>query len=136
MSTVTYTSPVGYQFQIGAIVFVSDLVFANFLNGQFVTVTSVTSNTFTGAISAHAAYGTANGYRHGDPVDVFNDVDAHRWYWRGVLDGSFDQHTTNTIEHFTDERQHSDAPGLPRSRLRGQSDDDGGGNHGDGCGDA
>lgn len=55
--TVTYSSSVGYQFQIGAIVYLNDVVYANFVNGQFVTVTSVTSNTFTGAIAAHAAYG-------------------------------------------------------------------------------
>lgn len=58
--TITYTSSVGYQFQIGAIAYITDVVYANFLNGQFVTITSVTSNTFTGAISAHAAYGPLN----------------------------------------------------------------------------
>src|SRR5579863_575737 len=60
--TITYTSTTGYQFQVGAIVYLTDVQVATFLNGQFVRVTSVTSNTFTGQISAHASYGPSLDY--------------------------------------------------------------------------
>ncbi len=56
--TVTYTSPVGYQFQIGAIVEFQQIQYATFLTGQIIRVTAVTSNTFTGTLTtSHAAYG-------------------------------------------------------------------------------